>query len=120
MAVKTGVNFSIDDDGKGITFVGTPTKAGQPVPLPAGVSPVWTLSDPTCLVVTADPNDPTGLTQKGAIPSPPVDGTGFTMNLSAIMANNNKVSHDSDPFDIVHNPDSNDPDDFIIQESATT
>ena len=60
--------------------------------------------------------DPTGLIATGTLPTPPVDGTGYTATISLTLSDNTVVSDTSDPFDIVQDPDN--VDNFTIQESA--
>ena len=111
--IEDKMDLQINDDGKGIVFTATPTKNGQPVTLRAGQVPTWTLSQAGVLNLSVDP---TGLIATGTLPTPPVDGTGFTATISLTLADNTVVTDASAPFDIVQDPDN--VDSFTIQEAA--
>lgn len=111
--IEDKMDLQINDDGKGIVFTATPTKNGQPVALRPGQVPTWTLSQAGVLNLAVDP---TGLIATGTLPTPPVDGTGYTATISLTLADNTVVTDTSAPFDIVQDPDN--VDSFTIQEAA--
>ena len=109
------MDLQILDDGKGVKFTATPeNRAGKPVSLPAGVTPVWASSDPSVLTVAADPSDTTGLTALG---TPVSDGAGIVVSLTADLGGGNIIKDDGSdaPIDVIPDTQATG---FVIQEAT--
>jgi hypothetical protein len=127
--LKTGVDLTTLDDGKGVLYTLTPVNAaGADVKMPAGSSPITPSSSDPALTVAPDPGDPTanpprpadttGLVFLGSIAQPPKDVAGIVVSFSATLPSGNTIQTAADPVDIVPDPNNpNNPTGFNVVES---
>lgn len=124
--LKAGLDLEILDSGKGVLYTLTPTRDGNPVPLPSGSVITAVSSAPASLTnAVQDPGDPTanpprsadttGLVFLATVPQPPVDATGITQTFTDTATNGATLSATADPVDVTAD---NSPNGFTITESA--